>query len=36
MIVSRAEIAPHAWDAFAFAHGGWIFHTAEWLSYELA
>ena len=36
MIVSRAEIAPHAWDAFAFAHGGWIFHTSEWLSYELA
>ena len=35
-IVPRASCDPDVWDAFALSHGGWIWWTNDWLSYELA
>lgn len=35
-IVPRSGIGYDEWNAFAFQHGGWIWWTNDWLSYELA
>lgn len=35
-IVPRASCGQSEWDDFALQHGGWIWWTNDWLSYELA